>query len=274
MEAKTLERIESLVLAANGRPVGDTLVPLILQPNGVNLTSLEPYLQNRVRFRGTLKTSSLKDFVRQAVARAADGGKGFIEADSATKLTCTLIHNIGDAKTPGHADDKTLLQLEPTAAFKALVAVDGAKHEQKTFAEWLEDWSAYLRAQDEDGADIPLHRAVSAVRKITVEAMSKADHQVGDMSATRTALDSIAASSTERLPAAFEFECVPFEGLASRLFKLRLGILTGSGKPVPVLRWVQREAQIEEIKQEFKERLNAEIGGLFDLVVGSFQTGN
>lgn len=274
MEAKTLEQLTSLILAAHGRQIEGTDIPLILQPSNVNVVSLEQYQKNRSRFRGTLKTSSLKDFVTQAVDRKDDSGKGFIDAKSATELACTIIHNLGNVKNPGHADDKTVLQLEPTVGFKALVKVDGEKHEQKGFAEWLEDWSSYLTAHDENGADIPLARAVAAIRKITVEAMAKAEHQVGDMAATRTAMDSIAATSTEKLPTGFRFNCVPFDGLTFRVFELRLGVLTGSGKPVPVVRWVQREAQIEEIKQEFKERLNSEIGGFFPLVLGSFTAGN
>lgn len=272
MEAKTLEQLTSLILAAHGRRIEGTDIPLILQPSNVSLVSLESFQQQRSRFRGSLTTSSLKDFVAVAVKRHADGGKGFVEADAAS-LTCAIIHNLGDVNAPGHADDRTVLKLEPTAAFKALVAVEGKKHEQKEFAEFLEDWAPCITAVDENGADIPLSRAVTAIRKITVEAMSKAEHQVADMSATRTAMDSIAATSTEKLPYGFRFQCVPFDGLLSHSFELRLGILTGTGKPQPVVRWVQREVQIEEIKQEFKDRLNADIGGLYELVVGSFNPG-
>ncbi len=40
---------------------------------------------------------------------------------------------------------------------------------------------------------------------------------------------------------AFEFKCVPFEGLKERPFKLRLSIITGD-RPVLVLRIIQLEA--------------------------------
>lgn len=275
MEAKALEHLQSLILAGAGRQVDGTDVPLIILPTGVTTLSLEPFMKGRTRFRGTLKTSSLKDFVKQADARKNEAGaKGFIDSKNDTELSCTILHNLGDVANPGHADDKSVLQMEPTAAYQAMVQACGRKHEQKDFAEWLEDWSAFLTAQDEEGKEITLSRAITAVRKITVEAMSKAEHQVGDMSATRTAMDSIAATSSEKLPTSFAFKCNPFEGLEERSFTLRLGVLTSNGKPVMAVRIVKREAVLEEIKQEFQRKLDAEIGGFYTLVLGSFSTGN
>lgn len=272
MEAKALEKLEQLIGAANGKRIEGTDIPLILVPNGFNQVSLEQYLKQRVRFRGTLETISFKDFVEQATARKGDKGKAFVKAESSGEMTCTIIHNIGTMDAPGHCDDKTVLTMEATTAFAAVKAIDGARKEQREFSEWLEDWASHLTAQDSDGKDIPLARAISAVRKITVEEISKAEHQVSSMSASRSAMDSIAASSSEPLPASFTFKTKPYEGMQERTIVLRLGVLTGNGRPMPVVRWAQKEAQLEEITQEFKELLKKEIGGFYQLVLGSFST--
>lgn len=273
MEAKALERIENLVLSASAKRIEGTDIPVAAIPAGISLQSLEPYQKQRVRFRGTLKTSSLKDFANHVTSRKADGAKGFVTVDNAMQLGCTVIFNIGDETNPGHCDDLAVLSLESTAAFTAVNEISNKKVEQKDMAEWLEDWSDFVTAKGPDGEVIQLTRAVSAIRKVTIEAMSKAEHQVGDMSASRSTMDEIAAKSTEILPTSLEFNCVPFEGLESRTVVLRVGILTGSGKPVFSLRWVRKGAQMEEIASEFKDILKAEIGGMATLIMGSFSAG-
>ena len=56
------------------------------------------------------------------------------------------------------------------------------------------------------------------------------------------------------MPVAFEFKCVPYEGLDERRFSLRNSLLK-SGEPVFVLRIVQLEAQEEAIANEFRDLL-------------------
>lgn len=273
MEAATLARIEALALAASGHRVAGTHIPVALVPQGVGMHSLEPFMENRLRFRGTLDTTSLKDFAAHVIARNATGASGFVSADDTQSLGCTVIFNIGNATIPGHCDDIAKLALKPTAAFEAVHGITNKKPDQKDLAEWMEDWSTNLHAKDADGGDISLSRAVAAIRKVTIETLNKAEHQVGDMAASRSAMDSIAATSTEVLPATLEFTATPFEGLQARTMVLRVGVLTGSAKPVFSLRWVQKNAQLEEIASEFKDILKAEIGGMATLIMGSFSAG-
>ncbi|MCI5442354.1 DUF2303 family protein, partial [Escherichia coli] len=62
------------------------------------------------------------------------------------------------------------------------------------------------------------------------------------------------AKTKDIMPVAFEFKCVPFEGLKERPFKLRLSIITGD-HPVLVLRIIQLEAVQEEMANEFRDLL-------------------
>lgn len=55
-------------------------------------------------------------------------------------------------------------------------------------------------------------------------------------------MQSIEASSKDVMPVAFEFKCVPYEGLGERAFSLRNSLLK-SNDPVFVLRIVQLEAR-------------------------------
>ncbi len=67
-------------------------------------------------------------------------------------------------------------------------------------------------------------------------------------------MQSVEASSKDVMPVAFEFKCVPYEGLGERRFSLRNSLLK-SGEPIFVLRIVQLEAQEEAIANEFRDLL-------------------
>ncbi|HHH1264453.1 TPA: DUF2303 family protein, partial [Yersinia enterocolitica] len=72
--------------------------------------------------------------------------------------------------------------------------------------------------------------------------------------------------------AAFEFKCIPYEGLGERRFKLRYSILTGGNAPVLVLRIVQLEAEEEKIAVEFLELLTNKFKGVeVETFIGKFK---
>lgn len=50
-------------------------------------------------------------------------------------------------------------------------------------------------------------------------------------------MESVEAKTKDIMPVAFEFKCIPFEGLKERPFKLRMSIITGD-RPTLVLRIV------------------------------------
>lgn len=125
---------------------------------------------------------------------------------------------------------------------------------QKSLAEWIEDWADYLVGFDANGDAIQATKAAAAVRKITIEANQTADFEDNDFSGKRSLMESVEAKTKDIMPVAFEFKCVPFEGLKERPFKLRLSIITGD-RPVLVLRIIQLEAVQEEMANEFRDLL-------------------
>ncbi|STM02398.1 CPS-53 (KpLE1) prophage protein [Escherichia coli] len=155
---------------------------------------------------------------------------------------------------PGHADNTATLKLKKTAPFSALLSVNGERNSQKSLAEWIEDWADYLVGFDANGDTIQATKAAAAVRKITIEANQTADFEDNDFSGKRSLMESVEAKTKDIMPVAFEFKCVPFEGLKERPFKLRLSIITGD-RPVLVLRIIQLEAMQEEMANEFRDLL-------------------
>jgi uncharacterized protein YfdQ (DUF2303 family) len=261
----TLELIIDQAHAASDLP--PTLFPVTALPIGVKIHNLEQFQALRSRFRGSLHTTSLRDFAGYTISRNGSEAQGFIDQDD---MSCKVFFNLGDEISPGHADDVAILKLKPTAAFKALQQIAGKKLTQRELAEWIEDWNLNLVAIKEGGQTMPISAAVASVRNITIEARSTATTSEHNFGAARSAMDSIEAANAESRVEALHFSLIPYDGLGTRVFTLKLSILTGDDKPTLKLRWAGEEQQVEEIAQEFKTTLAKEVGGAATLILGTF----
>ena len=264
---EAIQHIEANAIAA-GKALPPLDFPLAALPADIKLHSLEKYIPHRMRFRGTMATTSIKDFsayVHQHDNQAAPAA-AFVDADS---MLCRVIFNLGTPEQPGHGDDVAQLTLKASAIYKAVQGIAGTGLSQRELAEWLEDWAQYLKIMDGDNS-LSLAQAVAAVRNITIKASSERAHSEHNFGAARSAMDEIEAKSQERLPTYVLVNLVPYEGLGTHLIRLRLSVITGD-KPQLKLRWVREEAQREEIAQDFKDVLEREIGGTARLVIGAFE---
>lgn len=263
MDATTIEKIEKLVLEAAKANRLETQIPAILCDG--NIFSLEQYEAGRSRFRGAFKTNALSEF--SSYVKAHEGGHGFIDAEA---FRATVIHNLGDVRDPGHADWTSTLQLKPTAAYAAILAIDGKAQGQKQLVEWIEDWAAELTCTfGADGVTMGIASGLAAIRNLTISAKSDVTHTDKDFGASRSALEQIEAKASGGIPTHLSFSCVPYIGFRDREFDLRLSVITGD-KPMLTLRIVSKEATQENIALEFKSRLLEEIGGAATMTIGTF----
>ncbi|WP_117077266.1 YfdQ family protein, partial [Klebsiella pneumoniae] len=254
LDSGTFKQVKDLVLSGyHLNDIPGLACPTALLPQNTSIESLERFAYERFRFRGAMDTTSIDDFVRYSVAYAQEEEKArcFIDADN---MLARSIFNIGTLNNPGHADNVASIKLKKTAPFRALLAINGDHLNQKQIAEWLEDWSDYLLAFDAGGNTMTIAQAAQAVRRVTIQQATQADHEDSDFSGKKSLMQSIEASSKEVMPVAFEFKCVPYEGLGERRFSLRNSLLKSSD-PVFVLRIVQLEAQEEAIANEFRDLL-------------------
>ncbi|WP_122867670.1 YfdQ family protein [Pseudomonas viridiflava] len=263
---EAIQLITDNALIAEGKELG-TSMPTVVLPEGAKIVNLEQYSVGRSRFRGTFSTSSLADFAKYVIDRAVADAKGFINQD---EMTCSVLFNLGNDEVPGHADDRAVLKLKPTAAYQAVQAISGRAMSQKDMSDWIEDWHSTLSAVGDDLQNIPLAKAIAAVRTISVKATSESNHTVSETRASRSAMDDIEATSKETLPTSLIFSAVPFEGLQLREIILRISVITSGAQPVLKLRWVGEDVQREEIAQEFKSVLEAQVGEAALLALGSF----
>ena len=269
MEARAIQLIQHTALLAHAKSLG-TFTPVLALPADVKIHSIEKFQELRSRFRGSLTTHSLKDFADYVVAAKGPAAVGFVDGDA---MACTVYFNLGDAENPGHGDYNATLGLKKTAAFLALEHAAQRQHAQKDLRDWIEDWAPNLKALDADDKEIDLRKAAGAIRSISIEQARKSEHVVGDMSASRSAMDQIEAKSSEGLPAEFLFTVAPYEGLIARTIRLRVAVLTGGDKPALRLRWIGEAQLREDLAQEFKQVVQQEVGGSATLTIGSFNLG-
>lgn len=271
LDSVTFQQVKDLVLSGyHLNDIPGLACPTALLPQNTSIESLERFALERFRFRGAMDTTSIDDFVRYSVAYAQEEEKArcFIDADN---MLARSIFNIGTLDNPGHADNVASIKLKKTAPFRALLAINGDHLNQKQIAEWLEDWSDYLLAFDAGGNTMTIAQAAQAVRRVTIQQATQADHEDSDFSGKKSLMQSIEASSKEVMPVAFEFKCIPYEGLGERRFSLRNSLLKSSD-PVFVLRIVQLEAQEEAIANEFRDLLTGKFDGKpVETFIGNFK---
>lgn len=277
LSPETIREIQALTVASKAADV-QTDFPFIILPEGqgkASINRLEDFQKLRNRFRGTYRTNSMRDFVRYVTDRKGSP-RGFIDAEKIDALSCSVLFNLGDEMAPGHADDIAILKPKALAAFTAVQKINGQKLTQQQCIDWIEDWSHVLTASGTDGAYMSMAAAVAGIRHMKLVQKGERKSSVDNMAASRSAMEEIEAKSETTMPAYLTVRTEPFDGFTSRSFLLRVGVLTGGndGSFTLVLRWQQQEHQCEEIAQEFKTLLNAELGGLSEsLVVGTFDAG-
>lgn len=237
-------------------------------PDNFQTHDLEKLLPLRRRARGAMATSVIENFAGYVTAHAEPGASIFVDPD---KMAATAVLNLGTPAAPGHADNTAAFSPKATAAYKALYAVaNGQAKSQQAIAEFLEDWAEFVTCFH---ADMPMEHkyAVAAVRKVTIESLSKIESTEEQLSASRSAFDQVKATSGAGvLPTRFEFRCEPYVGIAERTFGMRLAILTEGKSPQITLRIIKAEEHAEKMAEELVSKVAAAIGGAAPVMIGSY----
>lgn len=277
---ETIDRLQAGAAATTHHQLQEmqTATPAVILmagPGKTEVAGIEHLHAGRARFRGSMSTASVRDFVKYVEARKGSP-QGFICADHIEHLSCNVFFNLGDAAAPGHGDDLAILKPKMLPAFSAMRAINGQRLTQQALIDWIEDWHHIVTAQKpgDDGAYMEASAAVNGIRTLKLDTKGQQTSTVNNFGATRSALEEIEANRDGTMPGFLSIRTAPFDGFAIRTFVLRVSVLTGGDKPALTLRWQQQENQCEEIAQEFKEMLLCDLGGLIDsMVVGTFTLG-
>lgn len=260
-----LSKAEAITAASNA--VADALHDIVSLPGDFSVHDLEKYMVHRRRLRGSMKTSVVADFAGYVASNAEEGASVFVDPDT---MSATAVLNLGTPSIPGHADNIAVLALRKTAAFTALGAVaGGAALTQVLVAEFLEDWSPAIRCRHGD-TEIGTKPAIAAVRSITIEGLKRVQNNEQQLSASKSAFESVEAKADELLPTFIDFTTEPYHGLSVRTFTMRLAIRTGD-KPAIVLRIVKAEQHAEEMATELADLVRKAIEGGRPVLLGAYR---
>lgn len=224
-------------------------------PNDFTLHDLEKFLPNRRRQRGEMTTSAIGDFVAYTTKNAEAGATVFIDQEN---MKACAVLNLGTTDKPGHADNKAMLESRSTAAYSALRNIAKQAAGQSVIAEFMEDWMLNIVCLHE-GIEIQTAKAIAAVRSITIDTARKLEVEEKQLGASKSAFESIQASSKETLPTEIRFKCIPYKELQYRTFVMRPSILTTGDRIALSLRIIKIEEHEEQMAAELAEIIRAGI---------------
>jgi len=240
---------------------------IVMLPSNFQQHDLEAFMPLRRRARGTMETNVISDFAAYVKDHKHDGATVFVDS---SEMKAVAVLNLGTPEKPGHADDKSVLGLDRTAAYNALRNIaTGQATRQAQVAEFLEDWSDAITCSNEHGAIDPRH-AIAAVRKLTIESMRKLEASEQQLSASKSTFESVLATSADPIPTTITFSCEPYKGLAQRAFSMRLGIVTTGDKPSITLRIIKLEQHAEDMARELAELVKSAIAGDVPVLIGEY----
>lgn len=220
-------------------------------PGSFNVQDLEKFMPARRRMRGTMTTSAVASFAAYITKHANEGSMVFVHD---TKLSATAVLNLGSTIEAGHCDHLAQLDLNHTAAYAALLAINGKPLLQRDVAEFLEDWTDHL-GFFQGATELQPSKAISAVRRLNIEAVRKLESVSESLSESTSAFEQVTASSKEPLPDFVYFTCAPTEDLAARTFVMRLHVITGDKLQV-CLRIQRLQSHQEEMALELSGRIS------------------
>lgn len=274
MEQQAVKQIADLAIAAQGTmPVQvDSNASIAIVPEGFKIYSTEKYNANRDRYRGNYRTSAIPSFAEYLKYRndgADENVQTYISTDRG--LSAQTFLNLGDVVVPGHGDDTATLTLEKKAEFARIESLNGNRLRQQQLIDFVDDWADFLEAHNESG-EVPLEKAIRALRKVKITKGSELDSRVQDFGHQVSAMEKLEATGVdENLPHYFILNTECYHGLYLRSVKISLRISANNDDaPGFVLRIVGEEALTEALAEEFKDILTDRLAGQGQIFQGEF----
>lgn len=265
-QAETIKALDSAIASA-------TLdQPLLAIPPGFTVHNFAPLSPTRLRQKGKLVTSVIDSFVAYCEdTDTKEAPSCFIDSD---KMAATTVFNYGSKDRPGHADYTAVLTLKPTAEYTAVKSMVAQQRlSQRDLAHFLEEMDAIVTPIDDNSNAYSLALAISAIRKVEINAQSERTHETGDMKASRTSLERAEARAAGSLvlPSILLFRFVPYVGLSERKFLVRVVVHLDDDKPSFGLRFVGHELIVQEMANEFVDLLKTKLVNIVPSVyVGNY----
>lgn len=262
---EALQFLQSQMIAASNPVVTPEHMPYMVLPNTTSIQSMESYLKNPVRFRGTFRTRRVADFVGyvddQSNVSSPDPAV-FIDPE---KIEAVAIFGLGDEMEPGWGEHSAVLAPKMMPAYAALLAMaydpvqkKGHEFNQLDFIDFIGDWKDCFTAwEDTEEKSLDRPTVIHAIRNIQVQAKQEAGSSVTNFSGSRTAMESIDVQGQHgrTLPESFTFTCKPYEEFTAREFECVLRAVIDTNRNTAKL--VYRITALDSIKLEIADEFLA-----------------
>lgn len=277
MDDTAIKAIGDLAIAAGENTKIETGGRCVALPDKWNIHDLEKYQDAPNRFRGTMTTPSIEDFIAY-VLRDPDGSNAFAHRAGANagtlapNMKATNIFNMGTQDDPDHADNRAELIIPPTPDFLRFVMASTQTHDQSELIDLFEDLGGLASFTTSTGAELTKLAAssgVNAIRKVKVTRKSEREHVHDDFKQTKSALDQVEATSDLGMPSGLLFEGELYEGLGKQSLWARLSLVANDDDPDFRLRIPRLEAALIDAERNLAQILRDRLDGV-PVTVGTF----
>lgn len=227
-------------------------IPVAFVPENYDMKDMEKFQEYLSRYRMKYQTNSISDFIEYGKDYAQDGGTCFVDAEG---MSASTIFDLGTVEQPLHKAHRSNLELNRTAAYTALLRIDGSHLDQKSASTFIEDWADNIKVTDNSGNKMTVQHAANAINNLTIDMAKSLTSNIDDYGHNLSTMEKIEAANKEAQPSLIEFTCTPYLHFEERTFTLRYQILTAGREPGISMRIVKLEQEQENIAEEFKAKL-------------------
>lgn len=228
----------------------------IIVPDNYQLRDVEKFLPNAKRIVGSFMASDVDSFASYVTEYAEEA---LCAVSSNLCASCVL--DFGDVDNPLHCDHKVSLQLKRTPAYLALIRMTESRCDQKSLADFIEDWSDFMVVLNSSGEVMQPGTAVQKVRNVTIDQARNVSSSIENLSSQLSASEKIELRNQSSFPAEISFKCCPYVGLDERYLTVKISINTGSERPEFVLRIVRHDDLIDQFCDEFTAKIIESLNG-------------
>lgn len=261
MNENVIKEIGNNAIAAEGAintQLCDIAPGILVAPESMKLHDLEHMLPAPRSFRGQMTTTSLDAFSDYCNEAHEAKPVIFIDTDS-QPAKATAIFDFGGQENPGHCRNIATLSLKSSPELAAITRADDAEMSQQGLVDFIEDWAHAIQCKSGNDS-LHIGAAINAIRHVTIARANSATHKEGNFGASTSMLDSIEAkAASDTLPEYIAMTLVPHEGFSPISITLRVSLRTSGDKPRFILRWMQKETQLQEVLKEFKKLISGKV---------------
>lgn len=251
MDSTAIQKIIDIGQERNRIEVG--AIPAAVVAKDSKIESLEFLLETPSHHNASFTTSVLDEFVSYCKPNCN------IDMDSTIYINqkamfARAIFDHGTFDYPQWGHHKAALVLDKTPEYDALLENNNKDMSQQEFVDFLTDWEKFVKLSDEDYEGLAFRESINRIRKLTVTSLSKAESEVGNFSANKSALESVEVSAgSTKPPAALLWSGIPYEGFKPRAFAAEIRAVVKGDSIKLRYRIIQLESGINDIANEFRD---------------------